>query len=103
MSDVPVDQLPPMPSSGSAPSVGVDQLPAMPKEKPGLVGTVWGVAQAAGSGINSIVPDTLGMPMDFTVSVANLAKAGAGYVASKVTGKAPPAWSEPTDPSSVVL
>jgi hypothetical protein len=94
---VTIDQLPP-PDSGQP---TVDQLPPPPKAQPGIIGTIGGIAQAAGSGINALVPDTLGLPMDTSVNIVNLAKAGAGYTVSKVTGKAPPAWSEPRDPATV--
>ena len=40
--------------------------------------------------------------MNAATDVANLVKAGTGYVASKITGRVPPEWSSPSDPADVV-
>lgn len=69
-------------------------------------GNTWGdvalgLPQAIESGFNRGVLDIAGIPMDAATNVANLGKAGIGYVESKLTGKAPPAWTMPTDPSEV--
>lgn len=50
---------------------------------------------AVGSGFNRGTASVLGIPVDFGLNVADLAKAGAGYLQSKVTGKTPSKIFEP--------
>tara|TARA_R110000822_G_scaffold301108_5_gene424851 strand:+ start:9295 stop:11409 length:2115 start_codon:yes stop_codon:yes gene_type:complete len=47
--------------------------------------------------------DLLGMPVDAAANAIDLGKAAIGYGTSKVTGKAPPQWTEPFDRTQVPL
>lgn len=55
------------------------------------------------AGINSgFYTKLLGLPVDTVANVLDLGKAGIGYATSKVTGTAPPNWTEPSDREHVV-
>lgn len=58
-------------------------------------------AQGLGSGLNRGMANVVGMPVDAAANVLDLAKAGIGYATSKVTGHAPPVWTEPYDRTQV--
>jgi hypothetical protein len=60
------------------------------------------VAMAPIAGINrGFFADLVGMPVDAAANALDLGKAAFGYTTSKVTGKAPPAWTEPFDRRTV--
>lgn len=58
--------------------------------------------QAIPTGFNKGVAMLAGLPVDTAANVLDLAKAGAGYVQSKVTGNAPSPMFSPSDRSQVV-
>jgi hypothetical protein len=59
-------------------------------------------AGAAVAGINKgFFSDLLGLPVDAAANALDLGKAAVGYTTSKVTGKAPPEWTEPFDRRAV--
>ena len=58
--------------------------------------------RAAATGVNrGVFADLAGLPVDTAANVLDLGKAGIGYMTSKVTGKAPPQWTEPFDRTNV--
>jgi hypothetical protein len=57
---------------------------------------------AVPAGVNRGVTSVFGLPVDTAANVLDLGKAGIGYLTSKVTGKAPPEWTEPMDRRNVV-
>lgn len=57
---------------------------------------------AVPAGINRGVTSILGLPVDTIANVVDLGKAGIGYATSKVTGKAPPEWTEIADRKGIV-
>lgn len=60
-------------------------------------------AQAAAAGVNrGFFADLAGLPVDTIANVLDLGKAGIGYATSKVTGKAPPEWTEPSDRTQMI-
>lgn len=42
-----------------------------------------------------------GLPVDTALNAADLVKAGVGYTTSKITGRAPPGWTEPFDRKNI--
>lgn len=59
--------------------------------------------RAGAAGINrGFYSDLLGLPVDTVANVLDLGKAAIGYGTSKVTGHAPPEWTEPSDRSKVI-
>lgn len=54
------------------------------------------------AGVNRGAASLFGLPVDTVANVVDLGKAGIGYVTSKVTGKAPPEWTEIADRKGVV-
>lgn len=90
-----VDEPSDKPSSGGYSFV--DELPRQ-KKSVGLLDKV----KAGSAGVNKgFYSDLLGLPVDTAANVLDLAKAGIGYGTSKITGKAPPAWTEPSNRESV--
>lgn len=58
--------------------------------------------RAGAAGVNrGFYADLLGLPVDTVANALDLGKAGIGYAASKITGKAPPDWTTPYDRSGV--
>jgi hypothetical protein len=61
------------------------------------------IAAAGASGVNhGVLSDLTGIPVDAAANALDLGKAGIGYLASKVTGHAPPDWTAPYDRSKIV-
>ena len=59
-------------------------------------------ARSAATGVNrGVYADLLGLPVDTAANALDLGKAGIGYLTSKITGKAPPDWTEPFDRTAV--
>lgn len=58
--------------------------------------------RAGAAGVNKgFYSDLIGLPVDTAANILDLGKAAIGYTTSKVTGKAPPAWTEPYDRRTV--
>lgn len=54
------------------------------------------------AGVNRGAAGLAGLPVDTIANALDLGKAAIGYGASKLTGRAPPEWTEPFDRKSVV-
>lgn len=60
-------------------------------------------AMALPAGANrAVFAGLAGLPVDTVANAVDLGKAGIGYLTSKVTGKAPPEWTEPMNRREVV-
>lgn len=79
------------------------QAPAQQPEGKSYLSRVGQNLKSEAKGVGAGVVGVAGLPMDTVVNIADLAKAGIGYPLSKITGEAPPQWTEPFDRSKIPL
>jgi hypothetical protein len=70
-----------------------------PKKKASILERTMALPAGVNRAAYTILP---GLPVDFVTNVLDLGKAGIGYATSKVTGNAPPAWTEPYNRKTIV-